>query len=83
MEQIIRLGEWAILGTGWLQKRRIMFAGESSPGIYSVVLEWSKSHNSAAYNLYFHKNQNEFPVFNGLITILDVSGQELRFRFKK
>ena len=82
MERIIRLGEWVTLERGWLTKRRIMFAGESSPGIYSLVLEWSKSHNSAAYNLYFHKNQYEFPVFNGQIAILDVSGQELRFRFK-
>jgi len=82
MEQILRLGEWAILERGWLQKRRIMFAGESSPGIYTIVAEWSKSHNSAAYNIYFHKDQNEFPVFNGRITILDVSGRELRFRFK-
>ncbi len=78
----MKLGEWVVLEIGWLQKRRIMFAGESSPEIYSLVLEWTKSHNSAAYNLYFHKNQNEFPVYNGQITVLDVSGHELRFRFR-
>ena len=81
MEQIIKLGEWAVLERGWLQKRRIMFAGESSQGIYSIVAEWTNSHNSAAYNIYFHKNQTDFPVFNGRITILEASEKELRFRF--
>lgn len=83
MERTLRLGEWAVVGRGWLQKRRVMFAGESSPGMYSVVLEWTNAHNSAAYNLYFSKSQREFQVFNGRITILDVTMKEMRFRFEK
>jgi hypothetical protein len=83
MEQIIRLGEWVILERGWLQKRRIMFAGESSPGIYSIVAEWTKSHNSAAYNIYFQKDQDKFPVYNGRLTVINVTSKELKFRFAK
>lgn len=83
MERTIRLGEWAVVGRGWLKKRRIMFAGESSAGIYSIVLEWTNSHNSAAYNLYFNKNQKEFQAFNGRISIQDVNMKEMRFRFEK
>lgn len=60
-----------------------MFAGESGPGIYSIVAEWSKNHNSAAYNIYFHKSQEEFQVFKGRFTIIDVTGKELRFRYKE
>lgn len=83
MEQTLRLGEWAVLDRGWLRKKRIMFAGESSPGMYSVVLEWTNSHNSAAYNLYFSKSQNNFQAFNGHVTILNVTMKEMRFRFEK
>ena len=83
MEQILKLGEWAIVGRGWLKKKRIMFAGEVSPGMYSVVIEWTEAHNSAAYNLYFQKNHHDFPLFKGRFIILDATSQELRFRFEK
>lgn len=83
MEVTLKLGEWAVVGRGWLKKKQVMFAGESSPGIYSVVLEWTNAHNSAAYNLYFSKSQNEFQAFNGRIAIQDVSKKEMRFRFTK
>ena len=83
MERTLRLGEWAVVGRGWLKKRRIMFAGDSGPGIYSIVLEWTNSHNSAAYNLYFNKNQKEFQAFNGRISMLGLNMKEMRFRFEK
>ena len=83
MECILRLGEWTVIGRGWIARRRIMFAGESSPGVYSIVVEWSQNHNSAAANLYFHESQREFRVLDGRLTILDVSRDELRFRFER
>ncbi len=83
MEQVLKLGEWAVVGRGWLKKRRIMFAGESSPAIYSVVEEWTESHNSSACNLYFHESQREFSAFDGRVVIIDVTKDELRFRFEK
>ena len=83
MEQTLRLGDWAVVGGGWLKKKRVMFAGESSPGMYSLVMEWTNAHNSAAYNLYFSKNQSGFQAFNGRITILNVTKNEMRFRFEK
>ena len=83
MEQTLRLGESTVVGRGWFIKRRIFFAGESSPGVYAVVLEWTNAHNSAAFSLFFNKNQRDFQVFNGRITILDVNMKEMRFRFEK
>lgn len=83
MEHTLRLGEWVVLGRGWLQKRRVMFAGESSPGVYSLACEWSYAHNSAAYNLHFHKSQREFPLFKGRVTVIDVTKHELRFRYDR
>ncbi len=83
MEQILKLGESTIVGRGWLKRRRIIFTGESSPGIYSFVAEWTSAHNSAAYNLYFSNSQREFNVLDGRITIVDVSKNEMRFRYEK
>lgn len=83
MESTLKLGEAAVVGRGWLARRRIMFAGESSPGIYSLVAEWTEVHNSAACNIYFHKSQREFPVLKGRVTVLDVTKHELRFRFDR
>ena len=82
MERTLRLGERTVVRRGWLKKSRIMFAGELSPGVFSVVAEWTNSHNSAAYNIYFHKDQNEFQAFDRRITILKVNRDELRFRFE-
>ena len=83
MDITLRLGEWAVLRRGWLRRRRLMFAGESSPGIFSVVAEWTEAHNSAAYHLYFHEDQREFSVFKGRVTVLGVTQDELRFRFDR
>ena len=83
MECALRLGEWAVIGRGWIKRRRIMFAGEPSPGVYSIVVEWSENHNSAASKLYFHESHREFRVLDGCITILDVTRDELRFQFER
>jgi hypothetical protein len=83
VEKTIRLGERTAVRRGWLKKYSILFAGEPSPGVYSVVTEWTNAHNSAGYNIYFHKNQREFQVFGGRITIVNVTMDEMRFRFEK
>jgi len=83
MEYTLRLGEWIVLGRGWLKRNRMMFTGESSPGVFSVALEWTHAHNSASSSVYFQKSQREFPAFNGRVTVLDVTKHELRFRFDR
>ena len=83
MEYTLRLGEWVVLGRGWLRRYRMVFAGESSPGVFSVALEWTNAHNSAAFNVFFHKSQHEFSAFRGRVTVLDVTNHELRFRFDR
>jgi len=83
MEHTLRLGEWVVVGRGWLKRHRLAFAGESSPGVFSVVLEWTEVHNSAAFNVYFQKSQREFSAFGGRVTVLDVTRHELRFRYDR
>ena len=82
MEHILKLGESVKVGGWFIADRRIIYAGEVSPGVYSVVAQWSVGYNSAAYNLYFRANQGSFPLFGGRVTVLDASQHELRFRFE-
>lgn len=83
MDYTLKLGEWAVVGRGWLSRRRVMFAGEPSPGVYSLVAEWTEVHNSAAYNIYFQKSQREFPLLRGRVVVVAVSKHEIRFRYEK
>jgi hypothetical protein len=83
MEYTLKLGESVAVRRGWLSRRRITFAGEASPGVYSIVAEWSEVHNSAAYNIYFQKSQREFTLLGGRISILDATKHEIRFRFER
>jgi hypothetical protein len=82
VEYTLRLGEAVTVGGKLFTKRRVIFAGEVSPGIFSVVAEWTEVHNSASYNLYFQKSQREFAMLGGRVTVLDVTKHELRFRFE-
>jgi hypothetical protein len=83
MEYTLKLGESMTVGRGWFARRRVVFAGEVSPGVFSVVAEWTEVHNSAAYNIYFQNSQREFPILGGRLIVLGVSKHELRFRFEK
>jgi hypothetical protein len=83
MEHLLKLGE-SLKVPGWFFiTRRIIYAGEASPGVFSVVAEWSAGHRSAAYNLYFRANQGSFLLLGGNLTVLDASQHELRFRFDR
>ena len=83
MEYSLRLGECAVVRRGWLSQQRVFFVGESSTGIFSVVVEWSAAHNSAAYNLYFAKSQKDIALPKGRITVLRVDRNELHFRYER
>jgi hypothetical protein len=83
MEHLLKLGESLKVGGGFFTRRRIIYAGEVSPGVLSVVAEWRAGHRSAAYNLYFRQNQGSFLPLGGNVTVLDASQHELRFRFDR
>ena len=82
MDYGLKLGEWVVLRRGWLKRQRVMFAGESSEGVFSLVGEWTSAHNSAAYNVYFHKSQREISMFGGRIVVTEVSKDGIHFRFE-
>ncbi len=83
MDYGLKLGEWVVVRRGWLKRQRVMFAGELSPGVYSLVGEWTSAHNSAAYNLYFHKSQREFSMLGGRVVVVDVTKHGIEFRFER
>jgi hypothetical protein len=83
MEHLLKLGESLKVRGGLFTVRRIIYAGEVSPGVFSVAAEWGAGHRSAAYNVYFRKNQSSFLLLGGNLTVLDASQHELRFRFDR
>jgi hypothetical protein len=83
MEHLLKLGESVKVGRSFFTVHRIIYAGEVSPGVFSVVAEWSAGHRSAAYNIYFRQNQGSFLLLGGNLTVLDASQHELRFRLDR
>ena len=83
MEFVLRLGEGVVVRRGWLARWRIFFAGAVSSDVFTLAVEWSQAHNSASYNIYFRKSQREFSIVGGRVTVLDVSRDEIRFRFDR
>jgi len=81
VERTLKLGESIKVGGRFLTLRRITYAGEVSPGVFSIAAEWTEGNNTAAYNLYFRENQGSFPVLGGVLTVLYASQHELRFRY--
>jgi hypothetical protein len=83
MEYTLKLGESVAVRRRLFSGQRVIFAGEASPGVYSVVAEWTQMHNSAAYNVYFQKGQHEFPLLGGRMVVISVSRHEIRFSFDR
>ena len=83
MEHGLKLGESVRVGGFFLTERKIIYAGEVSPGVFSIAAEWSRGNNSSAYNLYFQRTQGSLQVFGGTLTVLDASRHEMRFRYEK
>lgn len=83
MDHVLRLGEGVVVRRGWYSRWRIFFTGSVSDDVFSLAAEWTQIHNSASYNVYFHKSQREFALMDGRITVVDVSREEIRFRFER
>jgi len=79
----IRVGEVADVRPRWWGKSwQVIYAGTLRDGTISVVVQWALGHNSAAYNLYLHGDQEEFRLPVGTGTLLDSTPTELTFRFE-
>ena len=55
----LNIGERTKLKTGWFRKDELVYAGMPNDHTYSLVLTWSSSHNSMAYNLFVPITQKE------------------------
>jgi hypothetical protein len=82
-EITLKVGETAKIIKGLLKTQALVYAGEVSDHVFSLVSVWTYGNNSAAYNLFFSKNQREIDLFGGCLVILEQSSRHIRFRFDK
>lgn len=64
----LKINQRVKMRTGWFRKDELIFAGMPNEHTYSLVLTWSSSHNSMAYNLFLPTTQKE--IFHEYMTII-------------
>ena len=81
-EYTLKLSETAKVRPGFFRSSvSIVYAGMVSDSIYSIVVTWTFSHNSMAYNLFIPKNQKEIYTPKGRVNVDYVSADEIRFSY--
>ncbi|MFH1701425.1 MAG: hypothetical protein ABIE07_12665 [Candidatus Zixiibacteriota bacterium] len=65
--------------TGWFRRDDLIFAGMPNEHTYSLVITWSSSHNSMAYNLFVPITQKE--IVNDYATIYVRRGHQIRLNW--
>ena len=79
----LKVGESAKLVKTFMKNLALVYAGEVSDQVYSLVPVWTSGYNSAAHNLYFPKNQREIDMFGGRLVVLELSSRHIRFQFER
>lgn len=79
----LKVGDSARLVRTFMKTLALVYAGEVSDQVFSLVPVWTRGYNSAAYNLYFPKNQREIYIFGGRLVVLELSSRHIRFQFEK
>ena len=79
----LKVGEPARLVKTFLKTYTLVYAGETSDRVFSLVPVWTSGYNSAAYNIYFPKSQREIQIFGGRLVVLELSSKHIRFQFEK
>ncbi len=82
-EFTLKVGESAKIIKGLLKTQALVYAGEVSDHVFSLVSVWTYGNNSAAHNLFFPKNQREIDLFGGRLVVLEQSSRHIQFRFDK
>ena len=81
-EYRLKIGEAATVRPRWWGKSwSVIYAGMLEDGTCSVVVMWTMGYNSAAYNLFLGRAEQEFRLPFGTATVVEPSPGELRFRF--
>ena len=82
-EYHLKVGESKVVRPRWWGKSwSVIYAGMLPNGAFSVAIVWTMGHNSAAYNLYLAEDRRDFLLPVGKAEVLDVSPDEMRFRFE-
>lgn len=84
MEYTLDVGETAvihrnILATTW----SVVYAGSPAEGRYSLVVTWSFGHQASSYNLYLTESVREVRLKRGMITVLELTPERIRFRYDR
>ena len=83
MDITLKVGESKKIVKGFMKTLALVYAGEVSDNVYSLVPVWSSGNNSAAHNLYFPKSQRDIPIFGGSLIVLELTSRQIRFQFDK
>ena len=85
MEYTLKVGESAKIKKAFFTKScSIVYAGMPNDETYSIAVTWSVGHNSAAYNLFFPRDNREISMSTaGRVTVYSVSPDEIRIRCEK
>lgn len=83
-EYILKVGGSVSVRRGFLfgTSYSVVYAGMLNDSIYSVVVEAFSGYRSWAYNLYLPKSQSEIELPKGRLIVLNVSPEEIRFRYQ-
>jgi hypothetical protein len=58
----------------------IVYTGMVNEHTFSIAVIWSYGHNSMAYNLFFPQHQKQIEIPKGILEIISITKDELRFR---
>ena len=79
-EYNLRIGDSALIKSGFITKVSLVYAGMPNDRVYSLVVTCSAGHNSMAYNLYIPIDQQRVKISEVNLTIRSVSPTEIRLR---
>jgi hypothetical protein len=77
INQSVPLKRW------WLSKMHVLYAGMPNETTYSLVMTYTSSHNSIAYNLFIPKSQKEIDLIKGRLVVLRVNADSISFRHER
>jgi hypothetical protein len=83
MEFTLKVGETAKIKKTLMRPMALVYAGEVSDTVFSLVVVWTSGYNSAAHNLYFSKNHRDIEILGGRLIVLELSSRHIRFQFEK
>lgn len=77
----LAIGQSVQIRGGFLARQYLIYAGQVSDKVYSLAVQWTRGHNSAAYNIYIPVEQKEVSVLLSRVVVHNVSPSEISLSF--